>query len=509
MRWLLAAASGVLYFLGYPGFDLWPLALVALAPLIFAIDRERSLVRAALLGLLCGVVLNAGGYSFLLETLRTFAGFGWVVCTLVFLLFCVVQGAQVAVFALVLAWLHRRGRDPLLWAAPVWVALELGYPLIFPTYLASALHSLGAPSQVAELGGPTLLSLLVVATNAVVAALLRQRGGGRVVPRVLLVAGPVGLALCVAYGLVRMPQVESRVQHVRETLEVGLVQANMGLIEKRTDRTETRRRHIELSRALERRARPSLLIWPESAIATPIAMHIEHVDSLLGSLATPVLFGALSHETVDGRARLYNSAVLADVDGKVQGRVHKRRLLPFAEYIPLGESFPALYDWSANSGRLTPGDGSTVLQLGSHRIGVSICYEDLLPGIARAAVADGAELLINVTNDAWFGDSRAARIHLVLSKLRAIETRRALVRATNSGISAVIGPSGAVLRQTGTFERTTLAATVPLLDGTTPFVQLGHWPAWLCLLALMYAALVRPGSTRPTSPRGSKRAAAA
>ncbi|MDD9935970.1 MAG: apolipoprotein N-acyltransferase [Myxococcales bacterium] len=488
--YLLAAFGGCLYFLGFAGFDVWPLALIAFVPLLGGLEHVTSVRRALSIGLTFGVVLNLGGYSWLLSTLEVFAGFPWLVCASIFALICVLQGGQVALFAALLVLLRRRGRVSLLWAVPCWGVAELGYPLVFPTYLASSLHTLVVPSQVVELGGPIPLSMGIVLVNAAIFGWLRARLRRVPASPWLLPAGVIVPALCLGYGLVRVPQVDQAVA-AAATLRVGMVQANMGLQAKRTDRREGRRRHIEQSRALERSHRPDLIVWPETAVAAPIALGVKRVEPILGSLATPVLFGALSHSAPQGRARLHNSAILADVNGKVQGRAHKRYLLPFAEYIPLGERFPALYDFSANSGRFAAGEGSPVVQLGPHRMGVMICYEDLMPSLSRLAANDGATLLVNLTNDAWFGDTRAPHIHLALSKLRAIEQRRTLLRATNSGVSAIIDPLGQVTKQSRLFERTTLAADVPLLDDKTIYARLGDWPAWLALVTLLLGIAVR------------------
>jgi apolipoprotein N-acyltransferase len=129
------------------------------------------------------------------------------------------------------------------------------------------------------------------------------------------------------------------------------------------------------------------------------------------------------------------------------------------------------------------------LPLGPYRIGVLICYEDILPGFARRVVRETRpHLLVNLTNDAWFGDTNEPWIHLALAKLRAVEHRRFLARATNTGVSAVIDPAGRVVTRSGTFTRETLQAEVALLDTTTVYARVGDWPSWAAVLAVTVLA---------------------
>jgi apolipoprotein N-acyltransferase len=476
------------YFLGYAGWGLWPLALLWPVPLLWGLQRLNNAPGALRLGLGFGTVAHLGGYDFLYGTLRQFSGFGPLPCLLLYAGICVVQGGQLALFTWLSFWLRSRGRDPVVLAALCYGAVERIYPLLFPSYLAAALYQQPIALQVVELGGPTLLSMAMVASGAAVYAALRAATGGPQRRRFVLGVAVAAMGV-VAYGGVRMARVQARAQQA-ETLRVGVVQANMGLIEKRTDWREGRRRHMEMSRDLERRVRPDLLVWPETAIATPIAQGVKDVSPLLGSLATPVLFGALTHGSEGARGHLYNSAVLADVDGKVLGRVDKQHLLAFAEYMPLGEQLPALYALSPHSGALTAGEHNRPLPLGPYRLTALICYEDILPGFVRDAVRRGEpHLLVNLTNDAWFGRSGEPEIHLALATLRAVEHRRYLVRATNSGISAVIDPLGRVVVRTGLFERATLDAEVAMLQGLTPFARLGDWPGWGALVLTLLLGL--------------------
>ena len=210
-------------------------------------------------------------------------------------------------------------------------------------------------------------------------------------------------------------------------------------------------------------------------------------ESVRRDLSTPILFGGLSSEVTAGKRRLYNTVFLADENGMVRSMYDKTYLLMFGEYLPFGDIFPILYELSPNSGRFTRGAHVRALELGPWRISTPICYEDVLARFTRKMVREAKpHILINLTNDAWFSDSQEPWIHLVLSKFRAIEHRRFLVRSTNSGISAIVDPVGRVVAETGVITRENLRYDVAMIDGETIYTKLGDWPGWLALGALAW-----------------------
>jgi apolipoprotein N-acyltransferase len=180
----------------------------------------------------------------------------------------------------------------------------------------------------------------------------------------------------------------------------------------------------------------------------------------------------------------FNSALSTDVTGQVTGRYDKTFLLAFGEYLPLGETFPILYRWSPNSGHFSPGKSLEPMKVAGHWVSTNICYEDLIPGFVNKMFQHrDAELIVNMTNDAWFGDTLEPWQHLALSQLRAIEQRRYLVRSTNSGVSAFVDPTGAVYAHTGTFQQAAIAEEIAWLKGATLYRIMGDSVWWLATLA--------------------------
>jgi apolipoprotein N-acyltransferase len=243
------------------------------------------------------------------------------------------------------------------------------------------------------------------------------------------------------------------------------------------------------------------LVWPESAIQQFIAPEQSSDASwVLGPVTKPVLFGGVALRTSSGERRIYNTAFITDSRGTILDTYDKTYLLAFGEFLPFGETFPILYDWSPRSGHFTHGNHLRPLSFNGYRLTTLICYEDILPAFVRRAVIEAKpHLLVNITNDAWFGKTNEPWIHLALAKFRAIEHRRYLVRATNSGVSAVIDPLGRVVTQSGVFERASLHAQVAMLDAQTVYQWAGDWPGWAGLLFILWAAFIKKRA--PTTAR--------
>jgi apolipoprotein N-acyltransferase len=283
-----------------------------------------------------------------------------------------------------------------------------------------------------------------------------------------------------------------------------VVQANMGLMEKRTAYDEGLRRHLQLSHDLEARG-ADFLVWSETSAMRP-AYDDEYREDLYGvarRIGAPSIFGAVivKHVADERRYVLYNAAVSSDEAGAINGRYDKQFLLTFGEYLPFGETFPVLYRWSPNSGHFTPGHSLEPLVVDvkgqKHPVTALICYEDILPRFTNDAVSHGdPELLVNMTNDAWFGDTTEPWEHLALAQLRAIEHRRYLVRGTNSGVSAVVDPVGRVIAHTGPFRQEAISAPIHWMRSHTVYERVGDWP-WLLVSMAAFTAAFRKRTEEP------------
>lgn len=213
---------------------------------------------------------------------------------------------------------------------------------------------------------------------------------------------------------------------------------------------------------------------------------------------TAVLFGAISwrRRAEDGERLLYNTAILLDNSGRVVGTYDKVHRLIFGEYIPFGDVFPVFYEWIPAASNFAGGTEVKAFDWAGTRIGVFICYEDILPAFSTQLAARAPELLVNLTNDAWFGRTAEPYLHLQLARMRAVETRRALVRSTNTGVSAVVDPVGRLLAQTDLDTPERLVREVPLLTERTVYSRIGDLFAQLVLFGVALLVVARRFATR-------------
>lgn len=518
VAYLLAAVSAVLSFIAFCGFDQFYLFWFSLVPFLWAIDDETLSGREVVaLSWFWGTLAYLGGYTWIAGMLQDFGRLPLPVAALGLLLLCLGQAVLFALWGWGVHRVTHRYGAPMVWAAPtVLVLCEWAVPALFPTWLSNSQYKWILFIQSADIWGMLGLTWIMLLGNAVIYETIAWRfRGNRRFPAVAWVIFAVVMIGNLGYGLGSVASIDDTVAHTDRTVRIGMVQVNMGIYEKDEKRDEGVRRHREQSLELERQG-VDLIVWPESGYNKWIRAGTQNVAGpVLGPITTPLLFGGLRY--VKGRSRqdpdreVYNSAFLVDGDGQVLGTYDKTHLLMFGEYVPFGEAFPWLYDLFPHTSRFAPGKHTDPLVLDGIRYGTMICYEDIQPRFVRKMMEHEPHILVNITNDAWFGRSREPTIHLALAIFRAVEYRRFLVRATNTGISAFVDPAGRILQQTPVFARANLVDEVAPLEGRTIYARLGDWFAIPCLLVLLWwireplrglgRRIVRPGRHRRTGKK--------
>jgi apolipoprotein N-acyltransferase len=508
VRLALAVSAGVLDALGFVGFGVFPLIWVALVPALAA-TRGQPGRRALGYGLVFGTVANLGGYYWIATMLTEFGGLPWALGGLGLVLLCVYQGGA---FALLL-WAVRRAEDRL-GLAPLWTlavaypAVEFAYPLLFPYSIGASQYRFTAITQIVEVTGLLGLTALIGLVNGAVYELLAARLERRRPGAWRLVVPAVLLAAVLAYGLLRMPAVE-RTTAAAPRIKVALVQTNLGARDKSADPGLFVARHQAMSRAaLAAHPDLDLVVWPETAYNRGLRKGVRSVrDQVTQGIDRPMLWGALTYRPrPDGDADLFNTALLTSAIGEVLGSYDKTELLLFGERIPLVETFPRIRRWFPRSSIFTPGESRSHLRLGALTFLPMICYEDILPAFVRGSwrSAGPAQVLVNLTNDSWYGDSHEPLIHLALATFRTIETRRALIRATNTGISALVDPLGRIVARTGQWRAEVLVGEVPVIEGgaSTVYMRTGDLVGWLAWIGVLVGLVADRRARRPVVPRG-------
>jgi apolipoprotein N-acyltransferase len=347
---------------------------------------------------------------------------------------------------------------------------------------------------------PTVGKLLVsgfsaggTATNAVYyqARRWRWRRGERAWPGAILIGALLAVLASAGYGLARIDGITRSLEGA-PSLRVGLVQGNLGVLEKRREADLVHRRYLDQTRELLSESELDLAVWPETVhtrgLLGPLPISGEGIRE---ELRVPLPFGAATVRAEGGRRRTFNSALLIGADGAIRSGYDENLPVQFAEQVPLAARIPWLASLFPHAQQFTAGSGAPPLVLGSFRISTPICSESAEPAFVRRMVAEAApHLIVGLANDAWFGDSQEPWIHLAVTRLRAAEHKRFLVHASNSGVSAVVDPFGRVLVRSGLLTRESLHAEVRPRDVQTLYARLGDWPGWLAL-AILLAAVSR------------------
>ena len=501
----LCALTGVLYpltfMIPYAGI----LSFVLLIPLFWAIEN-KSAGDSFKLGLLAGLISNLIGTYWLIGTLSRFGGFPILVSIVFIVVLSAYSGLSFGLFSYIssrLGFFKKPGVLSVLLVASVWTSIEYLFPFLFPYGVSNSLADYVALIQIFDLFGVYALSFVIVIVNLTLMRVIKSTMGDMRVPAAELALSAVLLAATLLYGHFRIAAVDGEIARAQK-IKVGMVQANFDFLEK-TENLEhiVTERHKEMSRELES---VDLIIWPETSIQ---AWFSNESDYLLvrDEMGVPdmegkyFIVGGMSFTPMDPDAVVltdenlikYNTAFLTNSDGVILGRYHKIKLLLFGEYLPFTQYIPALKNISPASGDFTPGDEFELFEIEEKNIRIApiICYEDIIPSFSRKFVDKGANLIVNVTNDAWFGKTIAPYQHLFISIPRAVETRRYLLRSTNTGISAIIDPLGRVVSKTDTFVQTNLVGQVGLMEGgKTLYTRIGDVFPFVCVIFWVGFALV-------------------
>lgn len=518
-NYALALAAGLANVLAFSPICIWPFIFLTPALLFVAVSRCKSYKEALICGYLCSLVIMVGGFYWVTYTLQLFGHMPWIVAALLFVLFCGFGALNFPVFTL-LAFaslnLFRSLKSKTtskklvgalffsVFAPALFTVVEWVVPKLFPWAIAHTFFFLPLATQIAELTGASSLSFATcVAGGSATWLVLQRKAKKRTWPTFRPLVLPLALwTIILGFGAYRLNETPSPTRNLR----VAMVQANIGSLERlqaamgsgsRIQQTIERHRLLT-EQALSAGPPPDLIVWPETAM--PFLMDVDHgyagaTKKLIQNWGIPLLTGAYAQ--VKGEPfRDYNAAFLLTPteQGMPAAQVYEKNiLLAFGEYFPFGDTFPVLYRWFPQVSDFKRGTEQKILSLADGtRIGVTVCYEAIVPSFTRKVAAKGVQILINLTNDSWFGPTSEPYQHGALSIFRAIEARVPLVRVTNTGRTFTVDAFGRMGESTPIFEQAVLTAdvAVPTQITSTLFLQWGNWLVWL--LFLVCAGLTLP-----------------
>ncbi|MBP8695421.1 MAG: apolipoprotein N-acyltransferase [Syntrophobacterales bacterium] len=495
--------------LSFPKFGHGAVVWLALVPLLYAL-RALPVLPALLAGLLAGFVQHVGLLYWVTHVVVHYGKLPLALGIPVMMLLALYLSLYTGLFSGGVAFFRNRGIPAVAVAPFLWTVLEYGKSTLltgFPWENLGHSQYLNLPLiQIADVTGSYGVSFLIVLVNAALAAFLGTGREGLRKAFAGLAAAGLLLALAAGYGTWRLADVAARFDPVPERT-VALIQGNIDQSIKwdPSFQKETLRIYRDLTlEAAGRGAR--FVVWPETATPFMFQNRDELHDAVVGvavSTGAWLLFGTPSYTRHEGALRFRNSAVALSPEGTIAGAYHKVHLVPYGEYVPLRPLFPFVEKLAVGVGDFLPGEGFEPVAAGEARVGFLICYEGIFPYIGRAYGRGGASLLVNITNDAWFGMTSAPFQHLSMTVFRAVENRLYLARAANTGVSAVIDATGRITARTGLFERTALTAPVKIHRIGTVYTEYGDWLVLVCLIALL-VLFYRPGGPLPWLKKSRK-----
>lgn len=491
-RILLSLFSGVLFALAFPYAAQGWLAFIALAPLLIAIVRARGTGEAVLLGWAAQTTAWLIMVPWVIRVMSHYGGLPYATGVAIFVAMCAYLGLFGALFAFVVRKLPLGVKFlPWLCVPLAWAAIEYARTFLltgFPWNLvATALIDYTSLIQIDRFGGPYLVGALVVLPSAIAAWWITQRPAP--IARVL-VGGALGILLLVWWGTGLVASKLIARPNASTPVTAALLQPNITQ-EMRWDAANVAaiyQRMIAMTIDAARNG-AKVVIWPESTVPlsyTETPEFREEIEALSKQFDIDIILGSVATDPARPN-RLWNSAFLAS-GGVTIGHYDKIRLVPFGEYVPLRKVLFFAEKLVHAVGEFEFGTNDFPLG-GKLKYGPAICYEIVYPQITRSQIRNGADVLVTITNDAWYDGTSAPEQHLAQARLRAIEGDRYLLRAGTTGISAFVDPTGRVLESIPMGREGTIYAKFQPRTGMTPYVRFGDWFAWGASVVVLIALI--------------------
>jgi apolipoprotein N-acyltransferase len=473
---LLAMLSGFMLTASFPPSPFYFLAWFALVPLLKSLENEPPMA-ALRIGFAAGLAHYLTLIYWVIIVMGHYGHLPLPVSVSILVLFSL----YLAIYPALFAWGYALIGSSFMGSvktAGLWVALEYiraniltGFPWCL---LGHTQYSNLEAIQVADLVGAYGTSFVIVLSSALIYGLLLEKNldrWKREAPVVLLI-----LAVTLGYGFYRL----SDSRPAQASVKVAIAQGNIDQSIKWNPGYQEKT--IQIYRTLTLRSRtfsPDLVVWPETAVplffqdGEPLSRSVLQTVRDAGSY---LIFGSPAYKRERGSVSFFNRAYLASPNAEIIGSYDKVHLVPFGEYVPMKRFLPFVQRLVVAAGDFLPGDKATPLKFPKASAGVLICFESIFPELGRALTENGATLLVNLTNDAWYGMSSAPFQHFSMAVFRAVENRRPVIRAANTGISAFVLPSGKIVEQSGLFTEALLTKEIPLPDpGLTLYTRYGDF----------------------------------
>ena len=509
---IFSLISGVLLILGFPLFDLYPLAWVALVPLLITL-REKNARSSFCLGLLTGFIYFSGTIYWVYHSMYFYGNVPLIFSILLLIILSLILALYVGTFSMLFNFLTKNSAIPALFIAPLlWVSLEYlrTYALTgFPwSILGYSQYKFLPLIQLSDITGVYGISFLVAGFNGAIydVAVLWPKKSDEMTtirwPRALSIMLFLSfIIITLFYG---MGKLKETVEGVK--INVSVIQGNIEQDKKWDYRFQ--REVIDTYKRLSINAlsgNPDIIVWPESALPFIFGYDkplTEEIVTFQKELDSYLLFGSvIKKHSEDRNPKLSNSAVLLSPEGHTLSVYDKIHLVPYGEYVPLKDLFPFVDKMVTAIGDFIQGKETTVMETPFAKIGNLICYEIIFPGLVRKFVDNGATILATITNDAWFGRTAAPYQQFSMAVFRAVENRVPVVRAANTGISGFIDSKGRIINKSDIFVEALLTEEMKGGSKKSFYTKYGDIFSYLCIIISVLLIIIKLALERGKSAK--------
>jgi len=494
---ILASISGLLMPMAFPNFNLSFIAWICLVPLITAVFKS-SPAKGLILSTITGTIFHIGLVYCVTVSMTSYGKLPFAISILVLILFAFVLSIFISLPVCLSCYVKKYLNFSFLITLPLfWTASEYikswfltGFPW---ESLGYSQFNVLPVIQIADITGVYGITFIIVFANCTLFCLVNSLTTDKKIPLRELSALTLLIIITLLYGQNRLNSID---KNQGSPIKISLVQPNIpqdvkwdpAYLTKTLEKLE----HLSLKGSLDK---PDIIIWPESA--TPFffqtdELHKKTVGKIVRKINAYLLLGSPSWLQTSGKPNFFNSAFLISPENKIKGKYNKIHLVPYGEYIPLKKLFPFIDKMVEGIGDFASGSKVKNLSIPSSSFATIICYEIIFPDLVRKFVKEGAGFIVNITNDAWFGATSAPYQALSMCSFRAVENRRYVVRAANTGISAFISPDGQIFKQTKIFTDDSLTDMIYKRTDKTFYSLYGDIFAFICtFFSLLFIYMAR------------------
>jgi len=502
---LLSIIASVLITISFPPLSLWWLSFVGLIPFFFSLEKTASAKKSLICGFLFGVIHGAGmGYWLVKSLMESYDKSPGMAIFFLLLCICLPTGLLFSLFALSYRFFQKSGLFFYCLVVPsLWITTDLLkelIPVLIPWgSVGYCLTPFSEFIQIADLGGIYLITYLVLMINSLLyhlITLINQKKQLKTTTRRAYIFN-ISISITILLSAFLIPQQYgsfkiskyNAITEPESSLSATIVQGNFSQNDRWSgegfyQRLQT---YLKLSTPDENidNISKNIVIWPETVLNSSNKLTNQLFARIIASIGKKTILVAGGLRNDSGSRNVYNTAYVISGEGLLQW-YDKKILLPYAEKTPIPWLLGKYYNAPST---FLPGELPATISISSSIIGLSICFESLYPHHVRKTVSNGAKLLVNISNDAWFGKTSMPELHLNASCIRAIENRRYLLRASNSGFSAIISPLGRVNLKTDLFVQDAISAPITQLTQKSFYVKYGEWVAYLTALIILFSLI--------------------